>query len=112
MRSNTVTNQDVLNLLGVISFEELEESDDDNRKVEDIKDEEGIYVNISKCLPRYSAAVTRPSVFVSEVREEPPGEISEGRYDVDELRPGPDDHEPGDPSALYHRVLLAPALRC
>ena len=107
-----VTNQDVLNLLGVSSFEELKADDVTKEGVDENKDEEEIYVNISRGLPSYFAAVTRPSVFVNDVREEPPGEISDERYDVGELRPGPSDHKLGDPRALYHRVLLAPALGC
>ena len=114
MRSHNITNQDVLNLLGVSCFKELEADDVTKEGVDDNKDEaeEEIYVNISRCLPSYFPAVARPSVFVSDVREEPPGEISDERYDVGVLRPGPSDHELGDPRALCHRVLLAPALRC
>ena len=75
MRSHAVTDQDLLNLLGVGSFEELDEN------------EKEIYVNTIRDQSSHYAHVTNPS---SDVREEPPGD------QCDEIHPGQDGHEPSD----------------
>ena len=75
MRSHAVTDQDLLNLLGVRSFEELDEN------------EKEIYVKAIRDQSSHYAHVTNPS---SDVREEPPGD------QCDEIHPGQDGHEPSD----------------
>ena len=119
VRSNPVTNQDVLNILGVCSFEELEANDATKEELDDDNDELEVHVNTAKCQSSYFAAVTkyRPEVFVSNVREEPLGGIPEEPNKVDEPRTGTD-HEPGDPRACPeppcpprpHPQMLTPCL--